>query len=190
MKTASLVAATLACVAFSAGPAAAQPGTGTPVVRSDTRGLGVGVQVNRIGLDQGRGSTVLGAGMGLTVSYGMTDAVSLFARAGTGYRSSHVDAGARYRFASAARALRPYVEAGVSVVGATRPFYGDDGVTSLRSRGVGATAGAGVEYYLNPRLALDLGVSYSAGRFAENEVTGLRDGFITNRVQMGITFRP
>lgn len=191
MKKASLVAVTLACAALLAVPAAAQVVTGSPVVRSDTRGFGVGVQLDRIGLMFGDGRTVLGAGLGVTASYGVSDALSLFARAGTGYRSSHLDAGARYRFGSAAGALRPYVEAGVTTVRATRDaWYPEDGQQSLRSRGLGVTAGAGVEYYISPRLALDAGVTLTGGRFEENPATGLRDGFATSRVQVGIQFRP
>lgn len=191
MKKASLVAATLACAALLAVPASAQTLTGTPVVRSDTRGFGVGVQLDRIGLMFGDGRTVLGAGLGVTASYGVSDALSLFARAGTGYRSSHLDAGARYRFGSAAGALRPYVEAAATTVLATRDgAFSEDGQESLRSRGLGATVGAGVEYYLSPRVALDAGVSFFGGRFEENAATGLRDGFATSRVQVGIQFRP
>lgn len=191
MKAASLVAVTLACVALLARPADAQSGSGTGAVRSDTRGLGMGVQAGRTGFNQGDGHTVLGAGLDLTASYGVSDALSVFARAGTGYRSSHLDAGVRYRFASPAAALRPYLEGGVTVVGATRATPGAEyGEDFLRSRGLGATVGAGVEYYINPRLALDLGVSFSGGRFEKNPATGLNDGFMTNRVQMGIQFRP
>lgn len=193
MKKASLVVATLACVAVWAGPAAAQAITGTPVVRSDTRGLGIGLQLNRTGMDQGRGDglKVLGAGAALSVSYGVSDAVSLFARGGTGYRSSYMDLGARYRFGGATSALRPYVEAAATVVGATRTVSDAfEAPETLRSRGLAATVGAGVEYYVSPRLALDLGVTFSGGRFEENPATGLNDGFVSNRVQMGITFRP
>lgn len=191
MKTASLVAAILACAALSAGPAAAQLGGGAQPVRSDARGLGVGVQVNRTGLAEGGGRTVLGAGAGLTVSYGTTDAVSLFARAGTGYRSSQLDLGVRYRFGSAAGALRPYLEGAVTTIAASRPVPNPaDGEDSVRLWGVGGTVGAGVEYFVSPRLALDLGVTATAGRFQQNPATNLRDGFISKRVQVGIHFRP
>lgn len=189
MKAASLVAVTLACVAFSARASDAQQGSGA--VRSDTRGLGITVQAGRTAFDQGDGHTVLGAGLDVTAGYGVSDALSVFARAGTGYRSSHLDAGVRYRFGSPAGALRPYLEGGVTAVGAIRTTPGPaDGEEFLRSRGVGATVGAGVEYFINPRLALDLGVSVSGGRFEKNPATGLNDGFMTNRVQMGIRFRP
>jgi opacity protein-like surface antigen len=196
MKTASLVAVTLVCAAFSASPAAAQLGAGTNPVRSDTRGLGIGMQINRIGVESGDGSTrVPGAGLGLTLSYGMTDNVSLFGRANMGYRTSQLDVGARYRFASPSSALRPYLEAGVTRLGAISSGQPIEGPSeSLRSWGLGATAGAGVEYHFSPRFAVDLGVTHTRGRFSEPrtpyEGAAFAETFSSNRMQMGFTWRP
>lgn len=193
MKAASLVAATLVFAAVSAGPAAAQLGSGAGTVRSDTRGLGVGVQLNGTGISsQADDSRVSGGGLGLTVSYGMSDAVSAFARASYGYRSSQVDVGARYRFGSQAAALRPYVEGAVTRLGAIRPAQ-EGGEQSLGSWGMGMTVGAGVEYYFSPRVALDVGLAHSRGRFSDPVVLdegAFRDSFSSTRVQVGMTWRP
>lgn len=195
MKTASLVAVTLVCAAFSASPATAQLGSGTSPIRSDTRGFGIGMQINRIGVVSGDGATrVPGAGLGLTLSYGMTDNLSLFARANTGYRTSQLDVGARYRFASPSSALRPYVEAGVSRFGAIRSGQEINGAEqSLRSWGMGVTLGAGVEYHFSPRFAVDVGVTHTQGRFTTSSVPGdaaFREKFSSNRAQVGFSWRP
>jgi opacity protein-like surface antigen len=192
MKVPSLVAVTLACAAFSAAPAAAQPGSDP--VRSDTRGLGVGVQLNGGGVSSHADDSRMapGAGMGLTVSYGMSDALSVFGRANMGYRTSQLDVGARYRFGSAAGALRPYVEGAVTRLGAIRgPQDGSE--QSLRSWGLGATVGAGVEYYFSPRFAVDVGLAHTRGRFSEPALPGeaaFGDKFSSTRVQLGVTWRP
>lgn len=192
MKTASFVAVTLVCAAFSAVPAAAQAVSGTGPVPSDTRGLGIGVQFNGTGVESGNASrTVAGAGLGLTLSYGMTDNLSAFARVNTGYRASQLDLGARYRLAAPSAALRPYLEAGVTRLAATRATR-EGG--SQHVLGMGVAVGAGVEYHFDPRFALDLGVTHTRGRY--NEAV-LRDGgagfsqkLTSNRVQMGFTWRP
>jgi opacity protein-like surface antigen len=189
MKAASFVAVTLVCTAFSAVPAAAQLGSGAGTVRSDTRGLGIGFQLNGNGVESSDASQkVPGAGLGLTLSYGTSDALSVFARASTGYRMSQVDLGARYRFGSSAGALRPYVEAAVTRLGAIRDTEETD--QFRRSWGTGTTVGAGVEYHFNRRFAVDLGVTHSRGRFSAGLDEGFREKFTSNRVQMGFTWRP
>lgn len=192
MKLASFVAVTVVVAAFSAGPAAAQVGSGADAVRSDTRGLGVGVQFNAAGVaSAGAGGTVPGAGLGLTLSYGMTDALSAFVRGSTGYRNSQLDVGARYRFGSPSAALRTYVEGGVTRFGSAA----ETAEHSTRSWGVGVTAGAGVEYFIAPRLAVDVGVSHTRGAFDDQpvELHGFgsnRDTFTSTRLQVGVTWRP
>lgn len=197
MKAASLVAAALVCAAFSAGPVAAQLGPGPGVVRSDTRGLGIGVQFNGTGVSSdGDGfRTVSGAGMGLTLSYGMSDALSVFGRGSYGYRTTQLDLGARYRFGGASGALRPYVEGAVTRLGTVRPPDPRAlSQTSFNAEGLGMTVGAGVEYFISPRLAVDLGLSHTRGRFSDGTIVGEGSGvvekFRSNRVQVGVTWRP
>ena len=193
MKTASFVAVTLVCAAFWAGPAAAQAVSGTSPVRSDTRGLGIGVQLNgmRVLSDQSR--MVPGAGLGLTLSYGTSDALSVFARGSMGYRMSQLDVGARYRLGNPSSALRPYVEASVSRFGALRPPLESTAGESVRAWGLGMTVGAGVEYHVSPRLGLDLGVSHTEGRFRTPTLPGeaaFRETLSSTRFQVGVTWRP
>lgn len=196
MKAASLAAVALVCAAFSAAPAAAQAASGADTVQSDTRGLGVGVQFNGTGVESaGAAGKVPGAGLGVTLSYGMTDALSVFARGSTGYRSSQLDVGARYRLGSPAASLRPYAEGAVTRFGSAGGApAGAPAVQSPRAWGVGVTVGAGVEYFISPRLALDLGVSHSRGAFDERPVedggAGFRDTFTSSRLQLGVTWRP
>lgn len=194
MKTASLVAVTLVCAAFSAGSAAAQLGLGTSSVRSDTRGLGIGMQINRIGQESGGSPRLPGAGLGLTLSYGMTDNLSLFGRAATGYRTSQFDLGARYRFASPSSAVRPYVEAGVTRLGGILAAPGIGGSPPPpQSWGLGMTVGAGVEYHISPRFAVDLGVLHTQGRMVTPALPDgphFREKLLSNRMQMGFTWRP
>lgn len=190
MKTASFVAVTLVCAAFSAVPAAAQLGYGAGAVRSDTRGLGIGLQLNGTGVESSDPSRrVPGAGLGLTLSYGTSDALSVFARASTGYRMSQVDLGARYRFGSPAGALRPYVEGAVTRLGAVRNTEETDQIQ--RSWGTGTTVGAGVEYHFSRRFAVDLGLTHTRGRYSAGPGgEGFREKFTSDRVQMGFTWRP
>lgn len=191
MKAASLVAATLACVALSAAPAAAQAGSGTD--QPDTRGLSVGVHLNRTAVNfQFDSDDVLGAGGGVTVGYGLTNRLSAFARANMGYQSTQVDLGARYRFGSPTGVLRPYVEAGITRVGASRDASGFEARESVW--GTGATVGAGVEYFVSRNLAVDAGVVHTRGRFSEGAIldggSGVSEKFISNRLQLGVTWRP
>jgi opacity protein-like surface antigen len=192
MKAASLVAATIACVALSAVPAAAQ--TGSVADQPDTRGLSIGVHLNRTAVNfqyQSSGD-VLGAGGGVTVGYGLTNRLSAFARGNMGYQSTQVDLGARYRFGSPTGVLRPYVEAAVTRVGASR---GGSGFEARESAwGTGATIGAGVEYFVSRNLAIDAGVVHTRGRFSEGTIldggSGVSEKFISNRLQLGVTWRP
>ena len=171
MKTASFVAVTLVCAAVSAVPANAQAVSGTSPVLSDTRGLGIGVQFNGMRVESGDASGMVpAAGLGLTLSYGMSDALSVFTRGNMGYRTSQLDVGARYRLGSPAGAVRPYVEAAVTRMGALHTTQERAG-ESARLSGMGMTVGAGVEYHVGPRFAVDLGVSHTQGRFRETTVT-------------------
>jgi opacity protein-like surface antigen len=191
MKAASLVAATVACVALSTVPAAAQAGPGADP--PDTRGLSVGVHLNRTAVNfQFDSDDVPGAGGGVTVGYGLTNRLSAFARASTGYQSTQVDLGARYRFGSPNGVLRPYVEGAMTRIGASRE---GSGFTEAGSAwGTGATVGAGVEYFVSRNLAIDAGVVHTRGRFSEGTIPegrfGVSEKFISNRIQLGVTWRP
>lgn len=191
MKAASFVAAALASVALAAAPAAAQAGSAAEPL--DTRGLSVGVHLNRTAVNfQFDSDDVLGAGGGVTVGYGLTNRLSAFARANTGYQSAQVDLGARYRLGSLNAVLRPYVEGAATRIGASREASGFNERESVW--GTGATIGAGVEYFVSRNLAIDAGVVHTRGRFTEGTIlkggSGVSEKFISNRIQLGVTWRP
>ena len=184
MKLATLVTIGAAAAALTAGSASAQEGTD----RSNTRGLGVGVNFNQSAVGAlAPWKADPGSGVGLGIGYGVTDRLSVFARADYAYRSSHVDAGVRYSFGSPRSALRPYAE-----LAATRVGFAPH--EDFRSTGYGATAGVGVEYFVSRKLALDVGVVHSEGRYTNTKINGEpidRDfRFNSSRLNIGFKWRP
>ena len=180
MKIAPLVVLAAVCAAH---PAAAQE---SPY---STRGLGLSLSYNQSAVDGGGRGWNLG-GAGLAASYGLGDRLSLFTRYDYGYRSAHLDAGARYTFRGPAQALRPYVELAATRVGSREGSIFQD----VRQSGFGVTAGAGVEYFLGRSVSLDLGVLHSEGRYTSTVVEGTRlDGtgrFQSSRLNAGLRWRP
>ncbi|HLL82596.1 MAG TPA: outer membrane beta-barrel protein [Longimicrobium sp.] len=184
MKVATLVTIGAVAAALTAGSASAQAVTD----RSSTRGLGVGLSFNQsaVGVDAPREANT-GSGVGVAIGYGVNDNLSFFARTNYAYRSSHLDAGVRYSFGSPRAALRPYAE-----LAATR--VGTSAAEGFRSSGYGATAGVGVEYFLNRNLALDVGVVHSEGRYTSREVAGApvegSSRFMSSRLNIGLKWHP
>lgn len=185
MKLASLVAIATLCAAV---PAAAQEGS--PLHAASTRGLGVGVSLNesRVGIG---GESLGGAGFGLAGSYGVSEALSFFLRGGYGYQNVQLGAGARYSFRGPGARLRPYLELGGTRV-ATREESTLEAV--VRSSGYAATAGAGVEYFITPKVALDVGFVHSEGRFTHTEIGGTpidaNRRLVSNGLNIGFRWRP
>lgn len=179
MKRLSLVVLAVASTAMAAGTAAAQAGG---IERSDTRGPVVGINLNgsTLGAERATFRDARGAGLGLSLGYGVSDALSFFVRGNLAYRSGHFDLGARYTFGGADAALRPYVEAAATRAGTLQ----DD----FRSDGTGATVGAGVEYFATRHVALDVGVAHSRGRFTNGFLDG--DDFASTRLNVGIKWHP
>ncbi|HEY0151320.1 MAG TPA: outer membrane beta-barrel protein [Longimicrobium sp.] len=184
MRLTTLVTIGAVAAAFTAGSASAQAGTD----QSSTRGLGVGVSFNAsaVGVGAPREANT-GSGVGVAIGYGVNDNLSFFARTNYAYRSSHLDAGVRYSFGSPRAALRPYAELAATRVGTT-PAEG------FRSTGYGATAGVGVEYFVSRKLALDVGVVHSEGRFTSREIAGEPvEGtfrFASSRLNIGLKWHP
>lgn len=170
----SLVVLALGTAALAANPAAAQA-RGPDA--DDGRGLVVGVNVNATRVSSVGHDT--GGGVGFTLGYGLTPALSLFARGGTAYRSSQLDVGARYSFGAASDRVRPYFEGALSRVGHLQ--------TADRVAGYGMTGATGIELRMARGVALDLGVSSTYGQF---------DGplapadFTSSRVNLGVRWRP
>lgn len=176
MKRLSLVVLALGSAALAAEPAAAQGGT---LSGSGTEGSGRGLVLG-LSANATRLSSTAGAGMGATLGYGVTEAVTLFARGSYGYQSTQVDLGARYTFGDGSVRVRPYFEGAL-----TRVAHRPDAVGRV---GFGATAAGGVEYRLGGSVALDLGVSSTVGRYRAAELPS--SGFSTTRLSVGLRLRP
>lgn len=184
MRFATLVAMGAVAAAFAAGSASAQAGA----EQSSTRGLGVGVSFNQSAMGVNAPSRAnTGSGVGVTLGYGVNDNLSFFARTDYAYRSSHLDAGVRYSFGSARAALRPYAELAATRVGSAPS-------AALRRSGYGATAGVGVEYFFSRKLALDVGIVHSEGRYTSQQVEGKplegTGRFTSSRLNIGLKWRP
>jgi opacity protein-like surface antigen len=181
-KTLSLLAVATVSASLCAAEAAAQSGP----LRSDMRGFSAGVNLtgSRAGTDAPGGTA--SSGLGVSLGYGVTDALTLFARTEYGYRRSQLDAGARYSFGAPSSALRPYAE--VALTG-TRASAAD-----FRATGFGATASIGAEYFITPRLSLDAGIGYTAGRHTSIDFAapGLDTdrSFAAPRVNLGFRWHP
>jgi hypothetical protein len=194
---------TLALVALvAAAPAAAQSAE-APLARSTTRGFALGAHLNGSSIQLGGSGSDAesGGGIGLMLGYGVSNRITLFARTDvaevdyTGvegsYTLAHVDLGARYSFASAARSLRPYVEASLQGAGVTDEIEGDD--VSISGGGFGI--GGGLEYFFNPKLALDVGLGVTGGNFSNAKVNGesvedIDEDFTSSRFNIGISWHP
>jgi opacity protein-like surface antigen len=187
MKRISLVALALVPAALAVGPAGAQVGSPQPL--SGTRGLTLGLDLNgsAIGTAGSSAGTPRGAGLGLSLGYGVSERVSLFARANVAYQIGHLDVGARYSFGGTAARLRPYVEGAFTRTGTTA-LTNPLAEARSRSHGYGLTGGAGVEYFVSRRVALDLGVSHSRGRFTAGTFDG--DAFSSTRLNIGVKWHP
>ncbi|HEX2076193.1 MAG TPA: outer membrane beta-barrel protein [Longimicrobium sp.] len=192
MKVRLFVAVALVTSSFSPAPAAAQLGSGGSDAGRLT--LGVSLSGSQIASDAVANPTAPRGGLGLTVGYGISERVSAFVRGISGYQSTQVDLGVRYRFGGASQRLRPYVEGAVTAIGATgrTPFEerGEGLSRPTRSTGTGFTAGAGLEYFISPRLGVDLGVTHSLGRFGHPVETQFDRTFSATRLHVGLTWRP
>ncbi len=175
MKRVSFALLALAASAIAAAPAAAQQG---PVVGIDLKGSSI--QANGSGVDPASG-----AGVGLTLGYGLSDAFSLFVRGDMAYRAAYLDLGARYRLGAPTAALRPYVQGSLTYAGTTLVPDPDE---PLRSNGLGFTGAVGLEYALRPNLALDVGVAHTRGQIVDGVSEGR--GFNSTRLNFGIRWRP
>jgi opacity protein-like surface antigen len=185
-KSRSLVALALLAGAYPACAAAQAPGASED--RSDLRGLSLGLSLNGSAThsDAGAFRRQSAGGLGLTLGYGATDALTLFLRGDYTYRATYLDLGARYSFGASSSALRPYVEVAATGMGSSG--------AGLRSTGAALTGGVGLEYFVSRNLALDVGVGYSRGRWLGPEHASAPGGggrdFGSPRLDLGLKWRP
>lgn len=111
------------------------------------------------------------------------------------YSLVHGDLGVRFSFPGANRSLVPYANLAVSMRDASVEVLGED----ISLRGPGVTVGGGIQYFFNPKLALDANLQFTAGKFTEAEALGVKidlDKFseVENsnsaRINVGIRFYP
>lgn len=198
-KPRSKAALALLASAISAGSAAAQSVPAeAPASRSDLRGFMLGANFNGGVVGRGlQGRNTTSAGFGVTLGFGVSDRVTLFTRGDYAYRASYLDVGARYSFGGGSSALRPYVEAALTgaATGLRTGAFGEPAAErGIRSTAAALTAGAGLEYFVAPNLAIDLGLGYSKGRWIHTEPGEARIGasgdFSTPRLNIGVRWRP
>jgi opacity protein-like surface antigen len=164
-------AAAVACSLLAWSPADAQSPFEGPEHR--TSGFVLGAYLNGTAASfEGEEQMDSGGGLTLRLGYGPSSALSVFL-AGTGasmesgdYTMAHVDLGARYLLRTAR--LRPYVEGGVSAQNMKADLFG----YTVEVRGGGPTLGGGLEYSFGRSAALDVGMSYTFGRFTRGRVVG------------------
>lgn len=197
-------AAVLACALST--PAAAQ--MEEPIARSKTAGVSLGVFANGSAATlEGSDEVDSGGGVTLSLGYGFTDNVSVFASVtgasvqpespddASDYALAHADLGLRFAFASTRSALRPFVQAAVNGRAASFDF-GNEG--TVDARGSGFTGGVGLSWFASPALALEAGLSYTIGKFDEGRVddsdwVDLGDDALeinSTRVDLGVSWHP
>ena len=185
-----------------AGPAQAQ--------RSTTRGLNLGVRLSAAALDSDQsGDRADGAGGGIHVGYGINRSFTLVLQIdGAGFAledgpiegdwtMAHVDFGVRYNFASTLRPWVPYLEAALTGRGVTvdNPVVEGERRDGITFNGGGFTGGAGLLYYMDETLALELQFLLTGGEFTEiqvNNVTvsGLEIDANSSRLSLGLSWWP
>ncbi|HEX8318766.1 outer membrane beta-barrel protein [Longimicrobium sp.] len=182
----NLVSLAVLSIALSAQSASAQLSSNPPA-RSDGRGFSLGMTLSgsRLSSAVEQGATPTRSGLGLTLRYGVSEKVSAFLRYDYGYQHGQTALGARYTFGDASQRLRPYVEAAAS-----RGVMVDG---DRHGVGAGIVAGAGLEYSLSRRVALDVGLSHSAGRFsrmvAPHQDLGRGNGYSSTGLNVGFRLR-
>jgi hypothetical protein len=112
------------------------------------------------------------------------------ARPNSPYRLDHVDAGLRWHFVGAARALVPSLDLAFSRRTATKLYY--DGVPVS---GDAFSAGAGLQYFVSRTAALGTTVRWMAGEFSRigsgaATVKGFELDATSARLDFGFTWYP
>jgi hypothetical protein len=179
-------------------------------MRSTTEGLTIGAHVHGLGwssnyfqfLDENAGTGVGGelrAGYGFSqlyepfVSYGYT-AMPTSKIDAEAFRFSHLDLGLRFNFSATTRRLRPFAEAGYSLVTSrTRAVSnGSGGYSDLTMKGGGIRGGLGLHYFVSLPVAVtfQLGGTFG-GRFRtfaiDDRPSTDRPDFNTFRASLGLT---
>lgn len=144
-----------------------------------------------------------GGGAGLTVGYGFTRMFAAFFTIDGAnvdirepgisgdYTLAQADLGVRLNFRSETQKAIPYIEAALTGRAAETT---DDGV-DIQLSGGALTLGGGLNYYFRQGLAVDVGLSFSGGRFETLEIDGDEVPYeeadaIGTRFRVGLTWYP
>lgn len=171
-------------------------------VRSTTQGFHLGAALNgsSIDYDVEDAEAESGAGINLTAGYNFTPRLGILLSASGAnigsddgdYTLGQADIAARFSFANRARPLVPYVELGFTGLSASQEIEDDE----YELRGTGLTGALGVNYFFNPKLALDVNFRYTKGEFDTIEINGNSatddDGIdvSTGRLNIGVSWFP
>lgn len=193
-----LILAILAVPAAAAAQTAPDP--------SNTQGLFLNARAGGYGVGYEGDRDGTGTGFGLRVGYGFSERLTAFfgfeggsisegdgfegVPDGDDYGMLFLDLGARLHFRRDAR-LVPFLEVGGSVVGLWFDTADDD---EAQYGGLGVSLGAGLLYFVSPRLALEGATLFSAGSLMEREIAGVGDdvdiGVAGIRMQVGVSYYP
>ncbi|HEU4451417.1 MAG TPA: outer membrane beta-barrel protein [Longimicrobium sp.] len=176
------IAAVLACAAGTAAEAQS-------AAREPSRsGVHLGLYLNQSTLPLSFAEATewkLSPGFGIHAGYEYAPGASVFARAGVTssggeYGVSHADVGLRLSLNDSESALRPFIQGSVGTRGI--PLEG----SSSRARGFALTAGGGVEYFVSRTVAIEGGLSLSAGSINHSRVTPV----VSGRFDVGVSWHP
>jgi outer membrane protein W len=115
------------------------------------------------------------------------------------YLVGQLDIGLRYTFLGTGSALRPYVNAAIASTGVADEFAGEDGGEPFvaSAGGSGFSVGAGLQYFVSRRFAVDLSVQESITTLSEFErdgeaidPAGVGSELTVARLKLGVTWHP
>lgn len=170
MSLRTLIAVALIGCALPVAPISSQ-------VASNPSGLALGVGVAGIAVDADFGignGTEFGVGYHLEAGWGLSRGLIAFVRyssalidSDVNYTVAQVDAGARYLFLGSASQLRPYLEGGIARRRLTQVNVITDSAIpdDARATSVGVLGGIGLNFFVNPRLAVDAAATIAPGTF-------------------------
>jgi opacity protein-like surface antigen len=201
-----IAAAALALLAGALPAAAQSPAPAGP--RSNTQGFMVGAHLSGTSLSFEGEDSETGGGAGLALGYGFSPRWMLIANLdlakvdvgdpeiGGSYGLGHFDLGVRYSFANPARSYVPWLSASVGARTASGEVEDGADTFDVSLSGASFTGGAGVQFHFTPKVALDLGLLVSGGKFSTLKIddTSLDIDDASNstsaRLNIGIKFFP
>ena len=221
-QSAAMVSALSLAALLSTSTATAQNASAASDVEK-TKGLMVGLHLNGTTIsfqDQNGASASTkthresGGGAGAQAGWGFTKWLMVYAgvdaarvdiedmpgvEVGTAepnYTLLHGDIGVRFSFPNPTHGFEPYLNAAYTARGAIAQFENED----VSISGDGVSVGAGLQYFFNPKWALDVGLQLSTGDFTNVEFKGVKvdlnelgvDIKTTNsaRLNVGMKFYP